>query len=150
MLRLVKLYFCVYNISLSSPEKRICYEIFNHPEKDAVVVCKACGKAVCRDCGIKTGNGFICQQSCAETLAEINELQARQLEHLKNIKRLNFLGAFFSICMGLLFIYCSSLDYRIVYNFVLLLGLGFTFYVVVAQLVKIVIFLKSNKQKTGS
>jgi hypothetical protein len=123
---------------------------YNHPERDAVVICKACGKAVCHTCGIKTGNGFVCQQNCAETLAEINELQARQVEHLKNIKRLNFLGSFFSICMGLLFIYFSSLGYGIVYNFVLLLGFGFTLYGVVAQLVNIVIFLKSKKKKTGS
>jgi hypothetical protein len=141
----------VFTIFLSAArDKEYVMKCFNHPEKDAVVVCKACGKAVCRDCGIKTGNGFVCQQSCTETLAEINELQARQLEHLKNIKRLNFLGAFFSICMGLLFIYFSSLGYGIVYNFVLLLGLGFTFYGVVAQLVNIVIFLKSRKKKINS
>ena len=119
---------------------------YNHPENDAVAVCKACGKAVCRACGIKTGNGFVCQQTCAETLIKKNQLQTRQAAHLKNIKRLNFLGSLFSIVMGLLFMYFSSLGYGIVYNFVFLLGAGFTIYGVIAQFVTMVIFFKS-KQK---
>ena len=120
---------------------------YNHPEKDAVAVCKACGKAVCHACGLKTANGFVCQQSCAESLAEFNKLQIKQAAHLKNIKRLNLLGSFFSICMGLVFMYFSSLGYGVVYNFVLLLGLGFALYGVVAQIVNMVIFFKSKQQK---
>lgn len=121
---------------------------YNHPERDAVAVCKACGKAVCHACGIETGHGFVCQQSCAESLAEINMLQASQKAHLKNIKRINLLGSLFSIGMGLLFIYFSFLGYGLVYDFVLLLGAGFTVYGVAAQLVNLVIFFRSKQKKS--
>lgn len=122
---------------------------YNHPEKDAVAVCKACGKAVCQTCGIETRNGFACQQSCVDNLAGTNELRLKQAAHLKNIRRMNFIGSLFSIGMGLLFMYFSSLGYGIVYNFVFLLGIGFTVYGVVAQLANMVMFFRSRQKNTG-
>jgi hypothetical protein len=117
---------------------------YNHPEKDAVAICRACGKAVCRKCGLETENGIACQQSCANQLAKQEELNSTFSAHLKSIKRLNFLGSLFSIVMGLLFMYFSTLGYGIVYDFVFLLGGGFTFYGVVVQFVNLVIFFKAR------
>ena len=122
---------------------------YNHSERDAVAVCKACGQAICHTCSIKTGNGFVCQQSCAESLAELNMLQTSQKAHLKNIKRLNLLGSLFSIGMGLLFIYFSFQGYGLVYDFVLLLGAGFTVYGVVTQSITLIMFFRSNKKKSS-
>jgi len=114
----------------------------NHPERDAVAICLACGKGVCRKCVHVSEAGIACQQSCVKTLSEKNELYARQAAHLKNIKRINLLGSFFSIGMGLLFLYFASQGFGLVYDFVFLLGCGFLVYGIVAQIVNVVIFFK--------
>lgn len=120
---------------------------FNHPERDAVALCKACGKAVCPDCAIESQNGFACQQSCTQTLIERHELHDKQAVHLRNIKRTNLLSSLFSISFGILFIYFSSQGFGLVYDFVFLLGVGFTVYGLIALLVNMFIFLKSKKTK---
>jgi hypothetical protein len=120
---------------------------YNHSEREAVAICRACGKAVCQECGLETENGFACQQSCAKSLSGIHEHYAGQAAHLRNIKRMNFLGSLFSIGMGLLFIYFSFMGSGVVYDLILLLGAGFTLYGVVAQLVNMIIFLKSKNNK---
>jgi len=122
---------------------------FNHQEREAVAVCRACGKAACQECVIETENGIACRQSCAGSLAERAEQIAGQAAHLKNLKRLNFLGSLFSIGMGLLFIYFSFLGYGVIYDLILLIGSGFIVYGIIAQLVNLIIFLKSKKYKPG-
>jgi hypothetical protein len=59
---------------------------YNHPEREAVAVCRACGRAVCHDCGPETENGFACQQRCAVTLSVRKEDYTRQFAHLRNTK----------------------------------------------------------------
>ena len=118
---------------------------FNHPEKDAAAICLACGRGVCPGCAIASENGIACKQSCAENLAAENALQSKQADHLRSIKRMNLLGSFFSIGAGLLFIYFSSQGSGLVYDFIFLLGTGFTVYGIMVQLVNIVIFFKAKK-----
>jgi hypothetical protein len=120
---------------------------YNHSARDAVAICRACGKAVCQGCVLETEYGFACQQRCTKTLSGINEHYVGQAAHLKNFKRMNFLGSLFSIGIGLLFIYFSFMGYGVVYDLILLLGAGFTLYGVVAQLVNMIIFLKSKNNK---
>ena len=122
---------------------------YNHSGREAVAVCRACGKAVCQECGLETGNGIACRQICTAILAEKTEYYSRQAAHLKNLKRLNFLGSLFSIGMGLLFIYFSFMGYGVVYDLILLIGSGFTVYGMVAQLVNMITFFKSKKNKPG-
>jgi len=122
---------------------------FNHQEREAVAVCKACGKAVCHECATESENGIACQQSCANVLLHKKELQIKQVDHLKNLKRMNFLGSFFSIGVGLMFIYFSSQGFGLVYDFVFLLGTRFTVYGIVAQLLNMIIFFKTRKNKAS-
>lgn len=121
---------------------------FNHNDKESIAVCKACGKAVCRECARETEHGIVCQKSCLNSLLETHALQSRQAAHLKNMKRMSHLGAIFSICMGILFIYFSSLGYGLVYELIFYLGVGFTLYGIVAQIVNMFIFLISRKKLT--
>ena len=121
---------------------------YNHPERDGIAICKACGKAVCHECAQESENGITCQQSCINRLSEKKSLYSLQTAHLKNLKRMNLLGSFFSIGMGLLFIYFSSQGFGLVYDFIFLLGAGFTVYGIVAQFVNMFIFLKSRKNTT--
>lgn len=120
---------------------------FRHIEKEAVAVCRACGKAVCPECAIESENGIACRQSCAESLAEKKKLNTKQAEHLRSMKRMNFLGSFFSIGIGMLFIYFSFNGIGLVYDLIFLLGAGFTVYGIMAQLINMVIFLKLKKNK---
>ena len=118
---------------------------YNHPENDSVAICKACGKAICHECAQESKDGIACQQSCIDSLAKENDLYTNQATHLKNLKRMNFLGSFFSIGMGILFIYFSSQGFGLVYDFIFLLGIGFTVYGFVAQFVNMLIFFKTRK-----
>ena len=58
---------------------------------------------------------------------------------------MHVLGSFFSIGMGLLFIYFSSQGFGLVYDFVFLLGIGFIVYGIMAQFVNMLIFFKTRK-----
>lgn len=118
---------------------------FNHPEKNSVAICKACGKAICHECALETEDGIACQQSCSNSLSKKNELYKKQAAHLKNMKRLSLLGSFFSIGMGILFIYFSYQGFGLVYDFIFLLGVGFTVYGIVAQFVNMLIFFKTKR-----
>ena len=118
---------------------------YNHQEREAVSICRACGKAACQECARETENGIACRQSCARTLSVRSAHYARQDAHFKNLKRMNSLGSLFSIGMGLLFIYFSFMGYGVVYDLILLLGVGFTIYGFLAQLVNMIIFIKSKK-----
>ena len=118
---------------------------YNHPERNGIAICKACGKAVCHECARESQNGIACQQSCINTLSKKKKLYSLQAAHLKNLKRMNLLASFFSIGMGILFIYFSSQGFGLVYDFIFLLGVGFTVYGIVAQFVNMFIFFKSRK-----
>ena len=120
---------------------------FNHPAREAVAICMACGRAVCPECGLDSEDGIACRQSCARILSKQKELHAKQSAHLKNIKNMNFLGSFFSIGMGCLFIYFSSQGFGLVYDFIFLLGAGFAAYGIMAQLVIIFVFLRTKYGK---
>ena len=123
---------------------------YNHPERDGVAVCKACGRAVCHECAKESEEGFACQQSCIDSLKKRNDLYTKQAAHLKNMKRINVLGSFFSIGMGILFIYFSYQGYGLVYEFILVLGIGFTVYGVVAQLANIFAFYILRKKRSNN
>ena len=118
---------------------------FNHPEKEGAAICKACGKAICHGCAQESKDGIACQQSCIDSLSKKNELYSKQAAHLKNLQRMNFLGSFFSIIMGILFMYFSSQGFGLVYDFIFLLGIGFTVYGIVAQFVNMFIFFKKRR-----
>ena len=76
------------------------------------------------------------------------DLLAKIAAHLNTIKRINFLGALFSISMGILFIYFSFLGFGLVYNFVFRLGISFAVYGIITQLINVIIFL--NQKTTSS
>ena len=118
---------------------------YNHPERDSVAICKACGKAICHECAQESKDGIACQQSCINSLSKKEDIYTKQAAHLKNLKRMNLLGSFFSIGMGLLFIYFSSQGFGLVYDFVFLLGIGFIAYGIMAQFVNMLIFFKTKK-----
>jgi len=121
---------------------------YNHPEKDSVAICRACGKALCHDCAAETEAGLSCPGKCAESLLEDRKVHTELGFHLKKAKRASRLGSFFSVGMGLLFILFSTMGFGLVYNFILLIGIGFTVYGMVALLVDLIIFIKHGKNRS--
>jgi hypothetical protein len=119
---------------------------YNHPEKDGVAICQACGRVLCHECVRETDAGIACRGECTESLRAEKKLQTELGFHLQNVKRSARLSSFFSIGMGILFILFSNMGFGLVYNFVLLLGIGFTLYGSVALLVNMIIFLKQQKR----
>lgn len=50
---------------------------YTHSSKDAVAVCKHCGKGVCTDCGQDTGHGVACSRDCAHDIDQVRLLASR-------------------------------------------------------------------------
>ena len=123
---------------------------FYHPEREAVAICRACGRGVCRACALETETGIACRPDCAEGLSEKRALHAGLADSLRSAKRLNILGSLFSIGMGVVFLYVSFLGFGLVYDLILLLGIGFIVYGVVAQLLNIIIFLVARRKRNRS
>ena len=52
---------------------------FNHNDKDAIAVCRSCGKGLCSECLVDTGNGIACKGKCEKTVKlimdGINEIE---------------------------------------------------------------------------
>jgi hypothetical protein len=50
---------------------------FNHPEIDAVGICKSCARGICRECVSEVGTGIACRNRCEADVAALNKLVAR-------------------------------------------------------------------------
>lgn len=55
-------------------------ECFKHQSIDAVGVCKACQKGVCRECVTEVPFAIVCSASCANHAAETQEMHVRGLK----------------------------------------------------------------------
>lgn len=119
---------------------------YNHPDHEAIGICKACGKALCRDCVHESENVITCGQGCSEAVASQKELLAMQAAQVRNARRINFLAALFSIGMGIIFMLFSQAGFGLVYDFIMLLGGCFTGYGLVALLINMIIIFKSRKK----
>lgn len=52
-------------------------QCYRHHEREAVAVCRNCGKAACSSCGEDTGQGISCSSACAAELQESFRLRER-------------------------------------------------------------------------
>lgn len=52
----------------------ICYQ---HHERTAVGLCRACQKGVCPECAVDTGRGLACCPGCAAEVKSLTELMDR-------------------------------------------------------------------------
>jgi hypothetical protein len=121
-------------------EERIM-KCFNHPDTDAIGICKTCNKGICKECVVDVGNGLACKNSCENEVLMLNELLSRsKTTHQKTGKAYtsgaiiygllgslfllfglinvtlwgsNNLGlAFFTIFCGLIFLIGAALTYK--------------------------------------
>ena len=47
---------------------------FTHQNKEAVAICRACGKGLCPECGVNTGRGLGCHGQCEQEVRDYVEL----------------------------------------------------------------------------
>ena len=110
---------------------------FNHPESDAVGICKSCQKGICHECAIDLGKGIACKGQCESDVTAVNEALARNME-LGSLNRNIMQGfpnnlmiaSFFFMLMGLVFSAWGVFSAR-PSGFIVVLGVGFVLYGVI-------------------
>jgi len=80
---------------------------FNHHERQAIGVCKACGKGLCPDCLVEVANSIACKNNCEKRVTILNKLVDARLK-LLSLARLYYILA---LATGLLFIIWGLLSY---------------------------------------
>lgn len=58
---------------------------YNHPEKDAIGVCKSCQKGICIDCSTIVGVSLACKDSCEEDVTFLDYMVQRNKKLYKNL-----------------------------------------------------------------
>lgn len=53
---------------------------FDHPDREAVGVCKSCQKGLCGECAVDLGQGLACRGRCEETVRGLIALIAGNLK----------------------------------------------------------------------
>ncbi len=106
---------------------------YNHPETDAVAICKSCGKALCHECAVDVGRGIACKGICEADVQMINSIVDRNTKAYSTLKSRSLFGPIFLIITGMVFVgygltsaYASGLS--------IILGICFVLYGVVVMI----------------
>ncbi len=57
---------------------------YNHPEADAVALCRNCGKALCMNCAVDVSNRMACKDKCESKVKALTEILDRGKKTSKN------------------------------------------------------------------
>lgn len=77
---------------------------FNHRDKPAIGLCKACGKAVCGDCLAELPNGIACKGSCENRVNLINRIIDRNSKIMMAARRQVRYSGLFNMLLGIGFL----------------------------------------------
>jgi hypothetical protein len=77
---------------------------FNHPDHDAVGICKNCNKGLCKDCLTEVNNGIACTLTCVEEVKQIDSLINQNKQSYKTASGAHFKNAFIYGGIGFVFI----------------------------------------------
>jgi hypothetical protein len=77
---------------------------YNHPDKDAVGICKNCNKGLCKECITEVDNGIACTSSCVEEVQLINSLINRNKQSYKTASGAFYKNAYIYGGLGIVFI----------------------------------------------
>lgn len=58
---------------------------YNHPDHDAVGVCKSCQKGICMECATTIDESLSCKGRCEEDVAVLNYMIERGRKVYKNL-----------------------------------------------------------------
>jgi hypothetical protein len=80
---------------------------FNHNDRSAVGICKACHKGICIECSTDVGGGLACKNECERKVKKLNSMIELNIDKGSRILNLNspVSGVIFYLAAGLVFLY---------------------------------------------
>ena len=73
---------------------------YNHSEKNAVGICKSCGRALCRGCAAEVGKVVACKDRCESDVVAMLSINRNALQYAKSTKQARYLGPTIFIVVG--------------------------------------------------
>jgi len=110
---------------------------FYNPTRDAVGVCKNCGKGLCADCAVDVGNGIACKGNCEIRVKGINSAVMVNVRTQKTITIFYGTMGLVLIMFGLIFLYY----YPRTFNIILSIGsfvAGFVMFIIVIRRARVI------------
>ena len=100
---------------------------FYHTDRDAVGICKACNKGICRECAEDLGHSIACKNSCIEKAECIEHIIDNNSVTFKtHSKNVFFMPSFFGFMGAVMLV--VGLQKSDLMNFSVVMGLGFIFF----------------------
>ncbi|UXY17263.1 hypothetical protein N8I74_09715 [Chitiniphilus purpureus] len=98
---------------------------FNHPEKHAVGICKACQRGLCPDCAADLGHGLACKERHEQEVSALHSIvdQSRRIHSVT--PRTRNAAPFFYGFMGLVFAGYGLFERGSMINLSSVMGMGF-------------------------
>ena len=75
---------------------------YNHHDKDAVGVCKACGRALCPACAVEVEKAVACRDRCESDVSTMLALNRNALQFAKGTKQARYLGPATLVVVGVM------------------------------------------------
>ena len=97
---------------------------FNHPQNDAVGICKNCNKGLCKDCLTEVKNGIACTATCVDEVKQLNSLIDRNKKSYTTASGAYMRNAYIFGGMGLVFI-IFGLQFERLIGFLSIMGILF-------------------------
>jgi len=101
-------------------------QCFNHSDKSAVGLCKACGKGLCAECVSDLGFGLACRGVHEQRVTEMDNLISKNARLQNAVGGARYLAPIFLLFMGAVFTGYGLMQSR--GKFLVLMGVGFLIY----------------------
>jgi hypothetical protein len=98
---------------------------FNHSEREAVGICKACQRGLCVECLTDLEDGLACKGHHEDQVNALNALISRNLKINSITPRARYAAPLFYVFMGAVFVIYGYFNGREVQNLLVTLGIGF-------------------------
>jgi hypothetical protein len=115
---------------------------FNHPDREAVGLCKACNKGLCAACTTDLDHGLACKNKHEAAVQLLENLITRSAKVYSVTPKSRFIAPLFYGFVGLIFVFFGYAQGGIL-DLPFLLGVGFLVYAVIAY------FFNRNAYGTG-
>ncbi len=122
---------------------------FNHPEYEAVGLCKECSKGLCTNCANDLGHGLACKGRHEEAVNLLHSIASRNANVQASMPRNIAIAPLFYLFMGLTFISWGIFSNRPSF-FSVVLGAGFVVFAVVVYRVNKRAFIQGSPASNTS
>lgn len=73
---------------------------YNHNEKEAVGICKSCGRALCPSCAAEVEKAVACRGRCESDVATLLSINRNALQYARSTKQARYLGPTMFVVVG--------------------------------------------------